>query len=167
MNDEDEVCRFFDHVLVIVFTAPTLEIFFARQDGKTGIKSHTDNSNFIQTTHLGIDVPEGECWIKVGDFTKEWRNGEAIICDTSFMHETQNNSERDRYVLIMRHWHPETTLLERVAMQFLFAALDDGTPAGIKAAQKRAAKALKGILGGGLPKKKSISSGGGGFGKQV
>jgi aspartate beta-hydroxylase len=41
-------------------------VFFARQTGGTGIKSHTDFVNFIQTSHLGLDVPEGDCWIKVG-----------------------------------------------------------------------------------------------------
>lgn len=46
--------------------APTLEVFFARQPPGTGIKSHTDFVNFIQTTHLGLQVPEGDCWIKVG-----------------------------------------------------------------------------------------------------
>jgi hypothetical protein len=32
----------------------------------TGIASHTDYVNFVQTSHLGLDVPEGDCWIKVG-----------------------------------------------------------------------------------------------------
>jgi len=151
--------------------APTLEVFFARQDGGTGIKSHTDNANFVQTSHLGIDVPEGECWIKVGDFTHEWANGKVVVMDTSFMHETQNNSTKDRYVLIMRHWHPEMTPLERIATAFLFAASDDPTPAGIKAAQKEAVKRLKAIatVGAGKKKGKGGSAGGGfgGFGKKA
>ena len=158
--------------LLTDLAAPTLEVFFARQDGKTGIKSHTDNANFVQTSHLGIDVPEGECWIKVGDFTREWRNGKVLVCDTSFMHETENTSDQDRYILILRHWHPELTELERIATLFLFASLDDSTPAGIKAAQKAAAKRLKALAGaaaaGGKNKKGgSGSTGGGGFGKRV
>ena len=44
--------------------APSLEVFFARQPGGTGIKPHTDNSNFIMTGHLALVVPEGNCWIK-------------------------------------------------------------------------------------------------------
>jgi hypothetical protein len=155
--------------LYINNAAPTLEVFFAKQDGKTGIASHTDNSNFIQTTHLGVDVPEGECWIKVGDHTREWKNGKIIICDTSFMHETQNNSEKDRYVLIMRHWHPEVTPIERIANEFLFAALDSGDSAGVAAAQKVAAKKIKGLVGISSSSKKGSKSGGGfggGFGKR-
>lgn len=45
--------------------APTLEVFFARQPPGTGVKRHTDYVNFVQTTHLGLVVPEGDCWMKV------------------------------------------------------------------------------------------------------
>ncbi len=31
----------------------------------TGIASHTDFVNFVQTSHLGLDIPDGDCWIKV------------------------------------------------------------------------------------------------------
>jgi hypothetical protein len=147
--------------------APTLEVFFARQQGRTGIAPHTDNANFVQTSHLGIDVPEGRCWIKVGEFTEQWRNGKVIVCDTSFIHETMNEADEDRYVLIMRHWHPEMSLLERAATQFLFRCLDDPTTAGIKAAQKAASKELKALGSGtggtaGFGGKKSKGKKGGG-----
>lgn len=147
---------------IFLSVAPTLEVFFARQDGKTGIKSHTDNANFIQTTHLGIDVPEGECWIKVGEHTREWMNGKIIICDTSFMHETENESENDRYVLIMRHWHPEVTAIEKIANEFLFAALDNGTDTGLVAAQKHALRKIKGLRS--ASSSAASNGGGGGFG---
>ena len=152
------------HKLLSDMAAPTLEVFFARQDAKTGIASHTDNSNFIQTTHLGIDVPEGECWIKVGEHTRNWMNGKIIICDTSFMHETSNDSENDRYVLIMRHWHPEVTEVEKVANQFLFEALDDGESAGVAVAKKQAQKRLSGLLSVAGGKKKKRGGKAGGFG---
>ena len=44
---------------------PSSEVFFARQSPNTGIKPHTDNTNFILTGHLGLIVPDGDCWIKV------------------------------------------------------------------------------------------------------
>lgn len=157
------------HKLLVDIDAPTLEVFFARQDAKTGISSHTDNSNFIQTTHLGVDVPEGECWIKVGEHTHNWMNRKLIICDTSFMHETSNESENDRYVLIMRHWHPEVTEVEKAANQFLFEALDDGTSGGVSVAKKQAQKRLNALLSVRGKKKKGGKRGGtsgGGFGSK-
>lgn len=42
-----------------------MEAFFAKQAPKTGIAPHSDGCNFILTAHLGLDVPEGKCWIKV------------------------------------------------------------------------------------------------------
>ena len=44
---------------------PSVECFFARQAPGSGIKPHSDGSNFIMTAHLGLDVPEGKCWLKV------------------------------------------------------------------------------------------------------
>lgn len=161
--------------------APTLEVFFARQQAGTGITSHTDNANFVQTSHLGLDVPEGQAWIKVGEHTKYWQNDRVMVMDTSFLHETKNESpDKDRYVLIMRHWHPELSSLERIATLFLFRALDDSSGAGIRAAQKEASKEMKSLIGfggvgnasggkkGGKKGKKSgaVTSTGGGFGKK-
>jgi aspartyl/asparaginyl beta-hydroxylase (cupin superfamily) len=37
------------------------------QGPHSGIKPHSDKNNFIITAHLGLDVPEGDCWIKVSD----------------------------------------------------------------------------------------------------
>lgn len=104
--------------------APTVEVFFARQGAKTGIKPHTDGCNFILTAHLGLDVPEGQCWIKVGDAKREWRNGKAIAFDTHYFHETANEGDKDRYVLLIRFWHPGVTPKEREALQYVFDALD-------------------------------------------
>ena len=154
--------------------APTLEVFFARQPAGTGIKSHTDYVNFIQTSHLGLDIPAGDCWFKVGDHVRQWEQGRAVVWDTSFVHETFNGADRDRIVLIMRHWHPEVKPLERRAVGFLFDCLDAPSLEGIRAAQARAqarlgsvahagGKAAKATKGKG--KKRGATGGGGkGFG---
>jgi len=55
---------------------------------------------------------EGECWIKVGDATHHWRNGKTCVFDTSVIHSTENQSDRVRYVLLIRMWHPELTAVE-------------------------------------------------------
>ena len=34
-----------------------MEVFFAKQAPQTGIKPHTDFTNFIMTSHLGLDCP--------------------------------------------------------------------------------------------------------------
>ena len=84
---------------------------------KSGIKPHSDKNNFIITCHLALDVPEGECWIQVGDTKYHWKNGKAVIFDTSIMHSTENSSDRERYVLLIRFWHPELTPAEQKAFK--------------------------------------------------
>jgi|Transcript_3122 hypothetical protein len=138
---------------------PSVEVFFARQPPKTGIKPHTDNTNFILTAHLGLDVPERLSWMQVGDFKQYWENGKGLVADTSFIHSTANESaEMDRYVLIVRFWHPELSEVECQALQFLFDALDDPTAYGISAAAQRAKERLPSRL---RRRKKKQSSGGG------
>jgi len=138
---EETNCKLFPKTVELVKAAnvPSVEVFFARQDPSTGIKPHTDNTNFILTSHLGLDVPEGECWMQVGEFKKEWSNGRGMIADTSFIHSTANESDsQTRYVLIIRFWHPELSSSEKYALQFLFDALEDPSSYGIANCVRRA-----------------------------
>jgi hypothetical protein len=103
-----------------------MEAFFAKMPPGAVIKPHTDNTNFVLTAHLGLKIPKGEkTWINVGDKKNVWKEGEVILMDTSYLHEAFNESEEDRYVLILRVWHPELTAEETQAITFLFDCLDD------------------------------------------
>lgn len=44
--------------------------------------------------------------MRVGEEKRMWENGKALVLDTSFEHETRNDSRRDRVVLIIDYWHP-------------------------------------------------------------
>lgn len=120
--------------------APSLEVFFARQPARTGIEPHTDNSNFVMTGHLALVVPEGDCWIKSGNEVAKWKKGKCLVMDTSFIHSTANNTDGDRYVLIIRFFHPELSQMERLALQYIFDATD---AQDAKAAKKQLQKAFK------------------------
>jgi len=104
---------------------PLIEAFFAKMPPKTHIKPHSDMCNFVLTCHLGVDVPEGECDLTVGDRTVEWRNGKVMLFDTSILHEAENRADVTRYILMLRVFHPELTALERSAMQLVFDCLDE------------------------------------------
>ncbi|KAG8458556.1 hypothetical protein KFE25_003091 [Diacronema lutheri] len=104
---------------------PLLEAFFAKMPPRSTIGPHSDMCNFALTAHLGVDVPEGECSLTVGDGTREWRNGGAMLFDTSILHEAENRADRTRYILMMRVYHPELTAVERQALQFVFDCLDE------------------------------------------
>ena len=104
---------------------PLIEAFFARMAPESEIKPHSDMCNFVLTSHLGVLVPEGECDITVGDATVEWRNGRVLLFDTSILHAAQNRADTDRYILMMRVYHPELTASERSALQLVFDCLDE------------------------------------------
>lgn len=96
-----------EHCLV-----PSCEVFFAKQGANSGILPHSDKNNFIITCHIPLDVPEGKCWIRVGDSTHYWQNAKAVVFDTSIIHSTRNDADIDRYVLLIRFWHPDLTSVE-------------------------------------------------------
>lgn len=81
---------------------PSCEVFFAKQGPNSGILPHTDKNNFIITCHIALDVPEGECWIQVGNEKYFWKNGKSVVFDTSITHSTANNADKTRYVLLIR-----------------------------------------------------------------
>lgn len=107
--------------------APSVDVLFARQSAQSGIKPHTDNSNFFVTVHLALDVPDGDCWIRVGKEKRKWIEDKALVFDSSFVHETRNDAAADRTVLLIRFWHPQLTKAERNALGFIFSVLDDPT----------------------------------------
>lgn len=104
---------------------PCLEAFFARMQPGSKIAPHSDYCNFALTAHLGLVIPEKECWIKVGKDTREWRNGEMLMFDTSLMHEAANTADSVRYILMLRVWHPDLTEDEVGAIKYIFSCLDE------------------------------------------
>jgi len=99
------------------------EVMFARMPPGTKIGPHSDNMNFILVAHLGLELEDGLCTLRVGDWTRAWREGEVLVFDHTFVHSAANDSQRDRYVLICRFWHPGLAAEERYALQFLLRAI--------------------------------------------
>jgi Aspartyl/Asparaginyl beta-hydroxylase len=94
-------------------------VCFARQAPKSGVQPHSDGRNFILTSHLGLQIPDG-CWMQSGDERRGWEAGKLTTLDTSFTHSTGNPSDSDRHVLIIDYWHPELTEAERSALDFIY-----------------------------------------------
>uniref|UniRef100_A0A7S2K737 Aspartyl/asparaginy/proline hydroxylase domain-containing protein n=1 Tax=Zooxanthella nutricula TaxID=1333877 RepID=A0A7S2K737_9DINO len=95
------------------------EVLLARMPARTSIGSHSDNMNYVLTAHVGLELEEGSCELTVGEHAHGWREGEALVFDTSYMHSAVNRSGRDRYVLVIRFWHPSVSEEERFAFLFL------------------------------------------------
>jgi len=49
----------------------------------------------------------------------------VLVFDTSFTHETWNDGDTDRYVLLIRFWHPGLSRKEVRALEIVFRAIED------------------------------------------
>merc|ERR1712178_378284 len=68
------------------------EAFFARMPPHSQIAEHSDNLNYILTSHLALELEEGLCSIRVGNQEKQWKEGETMVFDTTYIHSCRNDS---------------------------------------------------------------------------
>jgi len=96
---------------------------FNRQQPQSGIPLHTDGNNMWLTCQMGIHVPEGEkAHIRVGPETRHWKQGECLLYDTTYEHETFNaHPEQERVVLHVDFFNTlALTPLEIEIMQYIY-----------------------------------------------
>eukprot|EP00752_Nemacystus_decipiens_P011871 g10528.t1 len=97
-------------------------VLIGRQRPMSGIKMHSDGSNVIITCHLGLDIPgDEEClmWVGVDMERRTWRNNKLLCMDTSYLHWTRNNTEKERIILLVMVWHPDITPKEQRVLEYL------------------------------------------------
>ncbi len=90
----------------------------------THIQPHHGLLNTRLICHVPLIVP-GDCALRVGNETREWREGEALIFDDSFEHEAWNRSGTSRVVLLFEIWRPEISVEERAALTAIFETIND------------------------------------------
>jgi beta-hydroxylase len=74
---------------------------FNRQQPKSGIPLHSDGNNMWLTCQMGIQVPEDQkAYIRVGPETRHWSKGGCLLYDTTYEHETFNESEEEERVVL-------------------------------------------------------------------
>ncbi len=108
----------------------TPSILFSRLAAGAKIPPHNGFINTRLIGHLPLITP-GQCGFRVGNETREWRDGEAWLFDDTIEHEAWNDSPEDRIILIFDVWRPELSEAERAMVADLFAAVDayEGGPA--------------------------------------
>jgi aspartyl/asparaginyl beta-hydroxylase (cupin superfamily) len=97
------------------------------QHPETGLAPHSDNMNFLLTSHLGLIIPtDGPCTFRNHDETYSWETGSVVVADTSFVHATRNDSPTmSRYVLSFAIWHPDLSIQERQGILHIHDALQE------------------------------------------
>jgi aspartyl/asparaginyl beta-hydroxylase (cupin superfamily) len=87
-------------------------VYVSRMRAGTHIAPHRGPTNLRLRCHLGVEVPDGDCAIRVAEQTERWREGECLVFDDYFEHEAWNRTAEDRIVLIVDLWHPDLSATE-------------------------------------------------------
>lgn len=105
--------------LALLKTLPLAQIpgiapsaFFSVLKPGTLIPPHTGVTNTRVIVHIPLIVPPG-CWFRVGNETREWVPGRALVFDDSIEHEAWNGSDQTRIILIFDIWNPGLSEAER------------------------------------------------------
>jgi aspartyl/asparaginyl beta-hydroxylase (cupin superfamily) len=115
----DAVCQQAPRTAKLIETLPLAHIpdrapavfFSILKAGKT-IPPHTGVTNIRSIVHLPLIVT-GNCGFRVGNETRQWREGEAFVFDDTVEHEAWNHSDQDRVLLILDCWNPHLSEQER------------------------------------------------------
>ena len=94
---------------------------------KAGVKipAHHGLLNARLICHLPIIVPKNCGGLRVGNETRQWEEGKALIFDDSIEHEAWNNSQEERVVLLFDIWRPELTDDEKRLITDMLVAVDE------------------------------------------
>ena len=101
----------------------TPSILFSKLKPGARIPPHHGLINTRLICHLPLIAPPGSRF-RVGNDTREWREGKAWAFDDTIEHEAANDSGLDRTILIFDVWKPEMSEEERALVSALFQAVD-------------------------------------------
>lgn len=87
-------------------------VMFSVLKPRTRIPPHMGPANVRLVVHLPLVVPQG-CGFRVGNQTREWREGQAWVFDGTIEHEAWNESDEVRVVFICDTWNPRLSTAER------------------------------------------------------
>ncbi|MBY0562599.1 MAG: aspartyl/asparaginyl beta-hydroxylase domain-containing protein [Hyphomonadaceae bacterium] len=98
-------------------------VLFSRLLPGTRIPPHHGFVNTRLIGHLPLVAPPG-CALRVGNDTREWKEGKLLVFDDTIEHEAWNLSDSVRTVLLFDFWRPELSPIERDQVRAIFHAID-------------------------------------------
>lgn len=101
----------------------TPSILFSKLKAGARIPPHHGLINTRLICHLPLIAPPGSRF-RVGNETRDWREGQAWAFDDTIEHEAANDSGEERTILIFDVWKPELSEEERALVSALFQAVD-------------------------------------------
>ena len=117
--------RALDEVPLPFISGQTPIALFSKLKAGIKIPPHHGLLNTRLICHLPIIVPENCGALRVGNQTRTWQEGKALIFDDSVEHEAWNNSNEERVVLLFDIWRPELTEDERRLITDMLVAVEE------------------------------------------
>jgi beta-hydroxylase len=74
---------------------------FSRLAANTIITPHTGYQGNCLRMHLGLEIPDGDCGLRVNNYIHHWQSGRVFIFDDKQQHDAWNNTASDRVILIV------------------------------------------------------------------
>ena len=65
------------------------------------IRPHQGYQGSFLRCHLGLDVPPGDCALKLEQETRRWQTGKTLVFDDRSWHEAWNLTDQERVVLLI------------------------------------------------------------------
>jgi aspartyl/asparaginyl beta-hydroxylase (cupin superfamily) len=87
-------------------------VYFSRMSPGAHIAAHCGPTNLRLRCHLAIEIPSGDCAIRVGDETRQWQQGQCLVFNDYLEHESWNHTATTRLVLVVDLWHPDLSARE-------------------------------------------------------
>lgn len=98
---------------------------FSILEPKTHIKPHKGYSKIILRNHLPLIVPKGDCAIQVEKEIHQWKKGELMIFDDSYLHSAWNNTDEIRAVLMFDVAKPDCGYNANQICRYKIENIDD------------------------------------------
>jgi beta-hydroxylase len=74
---------------------------FSRFKPNTIVSPHRGYQGKFLRAHLGLEVPAGDCALKVEDSILNWEEGKMFVFDDRKTHQAWNKTDKERVVLLL------------------------------------------------------------------
>jgi beta-hydroxylase len=74
---------------------------FSLLQARTHIRPHEGYQGEFLRCHLGLQVPGGDCALRVLEESRRWEEGRMLVFDDRVLHEAWNHTDEERAVLLV------------------------------------------------------------------
>jgi len=83
------------------------QVSLLKLEAGTRLVPHYGTVNWRYTAHLGLLVPD-DVWMHAGNESRQYRQGEVLVLDDSFLHSVEHNGTGPRVTLFANFFPPGT-----------------------------------------------------------